>query len=303
MRKTPLKALTGRVWGRVAALCVGLVCAMSSLAAVDVCDRPVDSSHVSLGVSASDEAGLDDNLGTVEQENYTLDSLYRLGNAWSLGVGYRYKILRFDSIEPQTNGHLHTLFFPAHRQSQSEGKHFRFSIAPSLSASSNVMKDPGQYDFDAVQLLAAVVWGRQLSNQMDLQYGICGDHRFGGYKIYPMVSLDWQPHVDWTIDLGFPTAALRYQPNERFDSALQLTPSGNEWYVKDASLQYQSQFIYESYLLELSLNWQLLRRLTLTASVARQVRNRYEMTLLDGSRVRIRGDDSTVIGAAAAWEF
>ncbi len=303
MRSGRSRLLAKAVCGLVAVLCLGLVFAASSLAAVDICDHPVDSAQLSFGVAAGDKADLEGGLGTVEQENYTFDALYSFDNEWSLGVGYRYKILRFDPIEPQTNGHLHTLFVPMHKRSGSDGKNFRFSIAPALSASSNVMKDPKQYDVDALQLLAAAVWGRRLSDQTSLRYGVCGDHRFGSYLIYPTVSFDWQPHNDWNVELGFPSLALRYQPVSSFDSSVRFSPNGNEWYVKDKSLQNESQFIYESYLLEWAFNWRPYRRLAVTASIGRQFRNRYEMTLLDRSRVRISGDDFTRIGAALAWQF
>ena len=302
-RKALLSIIARTVRRVLVGICIYFFCATTGLAAVDICDRPVTSSHVSFGVSAGDKVDLEGGLGEVEQEDYALDSLYEFQNEWSAGVGYRYKILRFDPIEPQTNGHLHTLFIPVHRQSQSDGKGFRFSIAPALSASSNVMKDPSQYDTDALQLLVAAVWNRPLSGATGFRYGVCGDHRFGSYKIYPLVSFDWQPHLDWTIELGFPMAEVRYQATSSFDTSLRLAPDGNEWYVKDKSLQFDSQFIYESYLLEWAFNWRAYKGLAITAGIGWQFHNRYEMTLLDGSRVRVSSDDFMRLGAALAWQF
>ena len=198
---------------------------------------------------------------------------------------------------------MHTLFVPVHRVNQSDGERFRISIAPALSASSNVVKDPGEYDTDAFQLLAAAIWHRPLSDATGLRYGVCGDHRFGSYKIYPFLSLGWQLHPDWTIELGFPTASVRYQITRSLISSLRLAPTGNEWYVKDKSLRNASQFIHESYLLKWALNWQAYTRLTITADIGWQFRNRYELTLVDGSRVHLSGDSVTRVGASLDWRF
>ena len=282
---------------------LSLMCTANGFAAVDICDRPNVSSHVSFGAAAGDKATLNDGLGEVEQEDYSVDLGYQFANDWSLGVGHRYTIFRFAPIEPQTNGHVHTLFVPVHRVKQTEGKRFRLSVAPALSASSNVVKDPGEYDADAMQLLAAAVWRDALSEATGLSYGVCGDHRFGSYRIYPVLSFNWQPRPDWTIDLGFPTASLRYQATRRFDSSVRLAPNGNEWYVKDKSLRNASQFIYESYLLEWAFNWRAYEHFVMTAGIGWQFHNRYELTLLDGSQVRLSSDSFTRVGASLAWRF
>lgn len=302
IRETLLRVFGTGIRSGFTGVCFALLCA-NSLAAVDICDRPVVDSQVSFGFSTGDKAQLDNGLGDVEQEDYKLDSLYSFENAWSVGIGYRYKILRFDPIEPQTNGHLHTLFVPIHRQSQSGGKDFRFSIAPALSASSNVMKDPSQYDTDALQLLAALVWRSPLSESTGLRYGICGDHRFGSYKIYPVVSYDWQFDRDWSVELGFPMAEVRYQVTSSIGTSLRLAPNGNEWYVKDKSLQFDSQFVYESYLLNWNFNWQVYKGLIVNADIGWQFENQYELTLLDGSRVKVSSDPFMRVGAAVGWRF
>jgi len=287
----------------LAGLCVWAVGPMAGVAAVDVCQQPLAYSNLSVGFYPGAAADLEDGPGEVEQKTTASELQFRLNDDWSVGAGHQYTVLDFDQLDLQTNGDLHTFYFPVHWQHQFERTRFRFSVAPAMSASSNVMKDPAQYDADAVQLLAAAEWGRSISESTDLRYGLCGDHRFGSYKVYPLVSLDWQPHANWTVALGFPTTALHYRAGKRFDSVLRVTPNGNEWYVKDKSLQYHSQLIYQSYLLELALNWRLHERLTLTASVGRQFDNQYEMTLLDGSRVQVSSEPFTRLGAALGWRF
>ncbi len=250
-----------------------------------------------------EKSSFETNVGETDQVNVNFDLLFKLNHNWAFGAGHHYTALNVDPLELQTNGYLHTFFLPLHRQSQSDRKSFRFSIAPALSASSNVMKSPGEYNTDAFQLLVALVWSRQLSDRVNFRYGVCGDHRFGSYEIYPLVSVDWRPHADWTIELGFPTSQLTYQVSRSVTSSLRIAPDGNEWYVKDKALEMQSQVVYEARLLEWAFNWQAHKRFTVMASVGRQFHNRYEMTLLDESRVRLPSDSVTRVGAALAWRF
>ena len=165
------------------------------------------------------------------------------------------------------------------------------------------MKTPGQYTADAFQLLAALVWDWRLSDRVSLQYGLCGDHRFGDYRIYPLIGVHWQLNPVWTIELGYPSSQLRYQFSAGSTSSLQITRDGNEWYISDKDQAQHSQFVYQSYALEWSFDWQLGAKLTLTTSVGRQLHNRYEMTLRDGSRVRLAGESATRFAARLRWRF
>ena len=287
----------------LAGICLCLSCFSNSLASVDICQQPTAYSHLSIAFYNHEKSLIERSIGETSQENANFDLLFKLNNNWAFGAGHRYTILNIDPLPLQTNGYLHTFFLPLHRQSQSDRKSFRVSIAPALSASSNVMKSPSEYSADAFQLLAALVWSRQLSDRVNLRYGVCGDHRFGSYEIYPLVSVDWQPHADWTIELGLPTSQLTYQVSRSLTSSLRIAPDGNEWFIKDKGLQKQSQVVYEARMLEWALNWQAHEHFMMTASVGRQFHNRYEMTLLDDSRVRLRSDSVTRIGATLEWRF
>ena len=206
-------------------------------------------------------------------------------------------------LELQSNGHLHTFFLPLHRETGSDRKSFRLSIAPALSASSNVIKDPDQYNADAFQLLAGLVWSRQAPGRAMVRYGICGDHRFGNFKVYPLVSVDLQPDSDWTIKLGFPTSQLTYRVSRNLTSSLTIAPDGNEWYVKDKSLQKQSSVVHEAWLFEWTFSWLMGRNFTVKATVGKQFRNRYEMTLLNDDRINLHTGPVTRLGAAITWRF
>jgi len=284
-----------------ASLCLPGVANAST--SVDICQEPVAESHLTIAYYDQENSFFESGRGATNRANYSTDLLFARKEKWIFGFGHRSTILNVDDLELQTNGYLHTFFFPVHWTSHSDRKSFRFGIAPALSGSSNVTEDPNEYTKDAFQLLATFVWSRRISDQLGFSYGICGDHRFGEYQVYPVISLKWQPRPDWTIELGFPTSQLSYEATKSFNFLLRVSPNGNEWYVKDKSLEKSSKLVYEAYVVELALDWRLHQHFMITASVGREFDARYEMTLADESRVRLSSDPATRFGAALAWFF
>lgn len=273
------------------------------LADPGVCQPPDSSSRLSFAFYEQDRADIDGSPGQVRRSDRRSELHFEMNDAWSLGIEHRYVVLDVAPTELQTNGHLHTLSFPVHWRRGADDRSFRFSVAPALSASSNVMKDPGEYSADTFQLLAAAVWSRELSDRSDLRYGVCADHRFGRYAVYPSISLDWRPRADLQLTLGFPVTQVTYRVSARVDTSLRVLPDGNEWHVKNRDLTRQSQLVYEALQVGWGLNWQARERLTLTVDVARLMRSRYDVTLADDSRVELTPDDTTRVGAAFAWRF
>lgn len=243
------------------------------------------------------------NPGEFNRENYQTELLFDVNNNWLVGGGHRSEILNPEGLQLQTNGYLHTFYFATHWLNQSDKTSFRFSIAPALSASSNVSGDLDEVTADAFQLLAAAVWQRQISDHLGLRYGLCGDHRFGEYLVYPVISVNWQPHPDWTIEFGLPASQISYRVTDDLVSSLRIAPNGNEWYVKDRSLANHSQLVHEAYVVNWELNWRAHKNFMLTAGVGREFHSRYELTLLDETRVRRASDPATRIGVALAWFF
>ena len=285
---------------------VGLVflpCIATASTSAEVCQSPESDNHLSVAYYDQEKSALGSSGGTSNIENFATDFLYRTRGLWAYGFGHRTTVLNVDGIALQTNGYLHTFFLPVHRLSTSGDRSFRFSIAPALSGSSNVTKSPDEYSSDALQLLAALTWERPLGERWALSLGICGDHRFGDYRIYPTVSASWKPHPSWSLEVGFPRSQLSVQISRSFASVLELAPNGNEWHVKDSTLQMESQLIYEAYLLEWALECRALEYLTLSASVGREFDRRYELALLDQSVVRLPGGAATRIGVKLAWNF
>ncbi len=284
--------------------CLCLAVISDAWASADVCEDPDEYSHLSFALSNQSDSAIDQGPASVGLQNRNVDLQFKTkGEKLLLGIGHRYSIFDIEPIQPATNGHLHTYFLPLHKLTGSDERSFRFSIAPALSLSSNVGDELNEYKDDAFQLLVALIWGKRVSDRVSLRYGICGDHRFGDYQVYPSVSVQWQFHPDWHLQLGFPTSRLSYQASPKLSSSIRIAPDGNEWFVLDKSLTSHSQFIYEAYVLEWAFDWELNESFVISASVGRQVHNRFEMTLSDQSRVRLSGDAVTRVGAALEWRF
>jgi len=304
MQPTNSKSTTIVVRAYLACLCLYLAGLADVLASVDICQDPITYSHLSLAIDNHGDSTIDQAPGTIDQENRKLDLLVKTaGDKLLLGAGHRYTIFDVEGLQPATNGHLHTFFLPLHKLTGDDRRSFRLSIAPALSASSNVFNKLDEYSSDALQVLAALVWGRRLSDRVSLRFGLCGDHRFGDYQVYPLISVHWQPHPDWAVQLGFPTSQLSYRVSAGATSTIRISPDGNEWFVLDKSRANHSQFIYEAYALEWAFAWEVRKSFAITASVGRQFHNRFEMTLLDKSRVRISSQPVTRVGAALEWRF
>lgn len=261
-------------------------------------------SRLSFGFDIQDDAPIDQGPGEIGLENRETDLRFKTAsNRMLFGIGHRYSIFDIESLQAATNGHLHTFILPLHVLSGDEGKEFRFSIAPAWSLSSNVGDHLNEYMDDSFQLLAALIWGRRLSKQTDLSFGVCGDHRFGDYEIYPTFNVRWQFHPDWNLQLGFPNSQLSYQVSAPLTSTLRVGPDGNQWFVLDRSLTISSEFVYEAWTIEWLFDWQLNESFAVSASVGRQIDNQFEMTLLDQSRVQVSSEAVTRIGAAVEWRF
>ena len=284
--------------------CYLLFCPAIGLAGVNVCQDPGEYSHVSLSVYSHNEAVIADAVGQSEREGYDLDLLFTMDDTWSFGAGHYYSNLGVELSGLPTNGHLHTTVLPVHRHSaRGDKRRFRLSVAPTLSGSSNVMRQPGEYSSDTLQLLAALIWSRKLSDRLTFHYGLCGDHRFGGYAVYPSVGIDWRPRDEWRLELGFPETWLTYKATRSVSLSLGAAPDGNEWHVKNKNLDRESQLVYEATLVEGVLSWQVRDRVTISASFGRLLDNRYEVTLQDGSQVQLSSDAEARFAASLEWRF
>ena len=278
----------------------GLLAAGPARGGASVCGDPATRSYAAGEFAWHGRSALRERAGATDQENQDLDVLVASpSRAFSYGFGHRYMIFDFSAIEPQTNAHLHTSFAPLHWQRGSR----RLSAAVALSASSNVMGHPQEYESETLQLLFAAVVAKDVDEHLAFVYGLCGDHRFGEYRVYPVAGVEWRPHPDWTLEVGFPETRIAYTVTKDFVISLQVAPDGNEWRVENRDFSAESDFVYEAVALEWITEWSPVSRLTVALSLGRQLRNRYEMTLANGQRAFVSGAPADRVGVGLRWRF
>ena len=278
----------------------GLLFAGPARTGAAVCADPATRSYAAAEFTWHGRSALRERAGATDQENQDLDVLVASpSRPFSYGFGHRYMIFDFSAIEPQTNAHLHTSFVPLHWQRGN----LRLSAALALSASSNVMGHPQEYESETLQLLFAAVAAKEIGERVAFHYGLCGDHRFGEYRVYPVAGVAWRPHPDWTVELGFPETRIEWTATNELGTSLQVAPDGNEWRVENRAFSAESDFVYEAVALEWITEWSPGSRLTVALSLGRQLRNRYEMTLADNQRVFVSGAPADRVGLGLRWRF
>lgn len=288
---------------RVPGTALLLVLVVPGLCRASVCEQPAKVSYVSAAVVDHERSALRDGNGNTAQQYQDFNILRQGPGNLAFGYSHRYTTFDFAGIEPQTNAHLHTAAFPVHWQHGERRRNFRAGIAPTLSTSSNVLGHPQRYSGDILQLAFALVWQRQFSATAGARYGICGDDRFGRYRVYPSAVLEWQPHPDWQVDLGFPASRVTYRISDALSTGLRAAPDGSEWHVMDRGFDAESRFIYESYTIEWLVTLDTGAHLSLTAGFGRQLENEFEMTLQSGQRIAIDSEAVNRVSAELRWRF
>lgn len=266
----------------------------------DVCAEPLHDSSLRAAYDIFDSSEFAD--GTLDRNNWAVDLAVAAGEGWLVGGAYRGTLIDESGVGFQTNGYLHSFYGVLHRM-RADGRPVRWAVAPALSGSSNVTKDPDQYDGDAWQLLLAAVWEQPVTHTLAWRAGLCADHRFGRYRTYPVAALAWQPNADWLVEAGFPDTRIRFRPTGSLTAAFAVYPNGNEWYVKDKSLERASMFEYRAWAAELSLTWLAAKSLSLTATGGADVDAEYRADLMDGSRPTLDAGTVGRIGLEVAWTF
>jgi hypothetical protein len=287
------------------ATATGLAALLAALPAVgaaayDVCREPSPEPAFRAGYQVHDEI----ELGGAElgRDDWATDLRARAGDAWLIGGSYRGALLDESEVGFQTNGYLHSFYFEL-QNLRTDDRRLRWAVAPAVSGSSNVTKDPGEYDGEAWQLLFAAVWEWPANDRLTYRAGLCADHRFGGYRAYPAVALVWRPSQDWLFEAGVPDTRVTWRPDAVLSAAFAVYPNGNEWYVKDQTLQHASMFEYRAWAADLSLAWRASPAIGITFVVGVDVDAEYRGQLDDGSRPALDAGTVRRVGIEFEWSF
>jgi len=290
-------------YAAVAAVTGSLFAGQSALGATsyDVCREPSPEPAFRAGFGLHDDVRFGD--AEVGREDWATDLRVRAGDDWLIGGSYRGALLDESEVGFQTNGYLHSFYFDLQRL-RTDDRRVRWAVAPALSASSNVTKDPDEYDGEAWQLLFAAVWEWPASDDgLTYRVGLCADHRFGRYRAYPGVTLVARPSPDWLVEAGFPDTRVTWRPDAPLSGAFAIYPNGNEWYVKDQTLEHASMFEYRAWAADLSLAWRTTPAIELTFVVGVDLDAEYRGELADGSRPALQAGTVARVGIELEWLF
>lgn len=260
-------------------------------------------SALSLGYYNYQSANVVPARGTTDVDRFSIDLGYWSAGRLALGAAYRGTHLNETGIDLQTNGYLHTFLLPVHARFGSSAAGWRVSVAPALSGSSNVVKDPGEWETEAWQLLAAIVGNRKVNHQVTVRYGVCADHVFGDYRVYPLVRFDWQFSKRWSAGIGFPRSLLAYRISEHFEARIAIAPAGNSWLVKDRTLEDQSVLSYEAWSVDWALRWMPSAEWRLALALGYEFESDYEATLASGQRLALGAEPTMRLALRAAWRW
>lgn len=266
----------------------------------DVCSEPSPDSGLRTAYHHYEDVAFAN--GDLGRYNWDADLAFRRRDDWLVGGAYRGTFIDESDVGFRTNGYLHSFYFTLHRLRTAE-RNVRLAIAPALSGSSNVTKDPDQYDADAWQILFAAVWEWPAGDTLAWRAGVCADHRFGRYRAYPVAALAWRPDERWLVEAGFPEVRVGYRTGGALSAAFSLYPNGNEWYVKDKTLEFASLFEYRAWAADVSVTWTLSRSLALTVVGGVDFDAEYRGELMDGSRPTLEAGTAGRAGLEIAWAF
>jgi hypothetical protein len=282
---------------------VGLLLAapcVHGASSLDVCSEPAPERAFRAAYQLYDDASVSG--ADLARDNWAVDAMFRAGDDWLMGGAYRGTLIDESEAGFRTNGYLHSFYFALHRLRTGD-RRLRWAIAPALSGSSNVTKDSDEYDGEAWQFNFAAVWEWPANDALSYRAGLCADHRFGRYRAYPVLALSLKPHPDWLLEAGFPDTQIHYRPGAVLGAALAIYPNGNEWYVKDDTLEYASMFEYRAWAVDLSLHWRVSEAIALAFIAGMDVDAEYRGELEDGSRPALDAGTVGRAGIEFAWVF
>jgi hypothetical protein len=231
------------------------------------------------------------------KENQVFAGFHRFnaGNGTlDLGLDYQYTRYVYDGIDGR-NRDLHRFQFPLRYQGGLGRWKIDGNIAPSISTSSNVLKE----FFDQVSsddlFATARLEGRRESGSRDWVLGLAYDRRFGRPLVYPIAGVELSPSDALDVRLAFPDPGFRYRWSNRQSISGRLFPSGHQWHVMTDD--FSSEFDYRVEGIRAQLGWsiRLWKQVTLDISGGYEFGRKHYLTDDLGVRVESDVDDQWLL--------
>ena len=151
------------------------------------------------------------------------------GRTFDFGLDYQYTHFDYEGINSRDRDQ-HRLQLPVHFEFIGRNRVFEGFIAPGVSTSSNVFKDP----FNRLNSKDAFVSGRfQVRGGEDRQWfaGVAHDRLFGETSTYPVAGVEFELAPDWDLRVAFPDPSIRVNLSSPQSLQASLYPSGHQWRV------------------------------------------------------------------------
>ena len=273
--------------------CIGLVFSGASLllvtplfASTPYCDINPSNGLASLTYASPQTSALNTRKGETVTVSRSEAAIFwqierDVGRPFTLGLEAQYSILNFDSVSPMTNGHLHRWGLSFSGVDQYNDANILYEVTPAISVSSNALKNPELINGESLQLNTALIYNKKLNRQLAWVVGFRSDYRFGGYSLYPVGGVCWQPSQEWLLQLVWPDFRVRKAISRSLQLSLFTHPDGNRWHVFSEDLQRDSLLTYRSVVMGISLEWLMTPLVEWSLAVERQGETDYNLVLDD----------------------
>ena len=225
-------------------------------------------------------------------------------HSMAFDFNFQYTIASFDdSIAPMTNGHLHSWDFPVSWRNKGTDYSLDYYLAPVISVSSNVLKNPDLLDREAMQLWTGMIYKKHLDQESAWLLGFRSDHRFGPYRLYPVAGFCWQPNANWQLQLALPDFSIRRHLSSGINLKFFISPDGNKWHVFNKDTTRSSDFFYNALVTGLTVEWRINSTVRLEFNVVEHLRRRFSFALIDGTVVETNAESSTGVAMGVGVLF
>lgn len=150
------------------------------------------------------------------------------------------------------------------------------SVAPSIHTDGNI------YDEGAFSLNVIALWQNGLSQKIGYRWGLAANRLFGRYQAYPVAGVQIRPTAKTELDIGLPFTKFEYNFSERWNTFLNLAPSGGDWRYKNEQQQ-SYRLSYSSWILTAGLRYRTFKRLWVSWEAGRSINRHIELTDDDGN--------------------
>ena len=271
------------------------------------CNNDSNQHHIGLSTGKLQNAALDSGAEvSFSRDQLTTGIIASSEDNHSMAIdfNFQYTIIGFDdTVSPMTNGHLHTWDFPVSWHRKTTDHRLDYYLAPVISVSSNVLKNPELLDREGMQLWTGMIYKKNMSQESAWLLGFRSDHRFGPYRVYPVAGVCWQPDANWQLQLALPDFSIRRFFSNGINIKLFAEPNGNKWHVFSDDKTKNSDFIYNAIVTGLSIEWKFKSTIKLALSAVKHSGREFSFALDNGTLVETTAKSSTGLAVDAQVLF